>query len=182
VHSKLFDNHAQWALLAERVLPELAASGRVRAWNAGCACGADAYTLAAIARDAVPRARIEIVGTDVDKGMVERARLGRFGDDAASSAPPWALTSHFARIADGWQATAALKANLRFEVGDLPAAEVPDERYDLVLCRTMASAARDEVHGRLVGVLRPGGYLVSGSAMYRKAGDPNLALFEKERR
>jgi chemotaxis protein methyltransferase CheR len=165
--SQLFRNPTQWTLLAERVLPDLAARGSVRAWSAGCSYGAEAYTLAAIARDAVPRARIEIVGTDIDKRMVERARLGRYDDDDARTAPPSVLTSHFARTADGWQATATLKATVRFEVGDLLRMAVPRERYDLVLCRNtviyFTPEVRDALHERLVTALRPGGYLMIGS-------------------
>jgi chemotaxis protein methyltransferase CheR len=165
--SQLFRNPTQWTLLAERVLPELAAVGAVRAWSAGSSYGAEAYTLAAVAREAVPRARIEIVGTDIDKRMVERARLGRFDNDDARTAPPSVLTSHFARTADGWQATAALKANLRFEVGDLLRMTVPRERYDLVLCRNtviyFTPEVRDALHARLVTAIRPGGFLMIGS-------------------
>jgi chemotaxis protein methyltransferase CheR len=165
--SQLFRNPTQWTLLAEKVLPELASKGSVRAWSAGSSYGAEAYTLAAVARDAVPRARIEIVGTDIDKRMVERARLGRFDNDDARTAPPAALTSHFARTADGWQATAALKANVRFEVGDLLRMAVPRERYDLVLCRNtviyFTPEVRDALHERIVTGIRPGGFLMIGS-------------------
>ena len=48
--SQLWRNPEQWRVLAGKVLPELAAAGRVRAWSAGCSYGAEAYTLAATMR------------------------------------------------------------------------------------------------------------------------------------
>jgi len=147
--SRLWADPARWAVFAERILPVLAASGSLRAWSAGCAAGADAYTLAATCREVVPRARIEILGTDADPGLIALARLGRFVDEDVRAAPADALSKHFARTADGWEATAALKAIVRFEVGRA----LPSEPFDLVLCRTAAQARR-------VGLaVRPGGHL-----------------------
>jgi chemotaxis protein methyltransferase CheR len=154
-------------LLGDTILPELAQRGSLRAWSAGCSYGAEAYTLAAVCRQSIPKARIEITGTDIDKRMVERARLGRFDDDDTRTAPPAALNAHFAKTADGWQATAALKALVRFEVGDLLRMRVPAERYDLVLCRNtviyFTPEVRDALHERLVTAIRPGGFLMVGS-------------------
>jgi len=147
--SWLWGDPARWARFAERVLPVLAGGGSLRAWNAACAAGADAYTLAATCREVVPRARIEIVGTDADPSLVELARLGRFGDEDVRTAPAETLSKHFARIADGWEATAALKSIVRFEVGTA----APAEAFDLVLCRTVAEARR------VAAALRPGGHL-----------------------
>jgi chemotaxis methyl-accepting protein methylase len=147
--SRLWGDPARWARLAERILPALAAGGSLRAWSPGCAAGADAYTLAATCRQVAPRARIEIVATDADAALVARARLGHFVDEAARTAPADALSKHFARTADGWEATAALKAIVRFEVGTAP----PAEPFDLVLCRTPADARH------LAVAVRPGGHL-----------------------
>ena len=54
--SQLWRNPGQFALLAETVIPELAAAGRIRCWSAGCSYGAEAYTLAAICAEAAPGA------------------------------------------------------------------------------------------------------------------------------
>lgn len=84
--SQLWRNPEQWELLGRRLLPELAERGAVRAWSAGSSYGAEAYTLAAVARAAVPATRVQIVGTDIDARMVRRAREGRFSLDDARDA------------------------------------------------------------------------------------------------
>jgi len=168
--SQLWRNPEQWETLEEVILPDLAATGRnrVRAWSAGCSYGAEAYTLAAIARRAVPRAGVTILGTDIDARMVARARAGIFSADDARDAPTATLASHFALAADGkWHASAELRRLVRFEQGDLLRAEPEAGSFDLVLCRNTViyfnEDVRDALHGRLAASLRSGGRLVVGA-------------------
>jgi chemotaxis protein methyltransferase CheR len=165
--SQLWRNPEQWALLGERVLPELAADGRVRCWSAGASYGAEAYTLAALAREAAPRSSTSIVGTDIDKRMVARAREGFFTEEDARTAPRQQLQRWFEPVAGGYQAKDELKRIVRFEVGDLLRIRPKRAAYDLVLCRNTViyfnEEVRDALHARLAESLRPGGYLLVGS-------------------
>lgn len=165
--SQLWRNPQQWSLLARDVLPAIAQGGRIRAWSAGSSYGAEAYTLAAVCRDAVPAARTEILGTDIDRRMVERARLGRFTADDARDAPKDALARWFERAGGDWQAKPELLRTVRFEVGDLLRIAPPKGGYDLILCRNtviyFSEDVRDALHARLAEALRPGGYLMVGS-------------------
>jgi chemotaxis protein methyltransferase CheR len=165
--SQLWRNPEQWAVLAGQVLPELAAGGRVRAWSAGCSYGAEAYTLAATCRTAVPDARVEVIGTDIDRRVVERARAGRFSQDDARDAPDVALRRWFTAVDDELQVSEELRRVCRFEVGDLLRQPARPNRYDLVLCRNtviyFTGSVRDALHARLAASLRPGGYLVVGA-------------------
>jgi chemotaxis protein methyltransferase CheR len=165
--SQLWRNPDQWEALA-KIVQGLAETGTVRAWSAGCSYGAEAYTLAAIGREVAPQARLEIIGTDIDKRMVARAREGRFTIDDARSAPPLQLQRWFDREPDGWRAKPELRLLTRFDVGDLLSDRVQPGRFDLVLCRNVViyftEPVRDALHRRLVESLRPGGYLMVGSS------------------
>ncbi len=166
--SQLWRNPEQWTALASEILPELAqAGGRVRVWSAGSSYGAEAYTVAALCREHIPGARAEVLGTDIDKRMVERARLGRFSPADARDAPADALARYFERTPDGWQATSEVKRLVSFEVGDLLTMRMRGEAFDLVLCRNTViyfnEDVRDALHARLVASIRPGGYLIVGS-------------------
>jgi chemotaxis protein methyltransferase CheR len=168
--SQLWRHPEQWRTLTEDILPDLAARGRLRAWSAGCSYGAEAYTLAAVCREAIPASRVEIVGTDLDRRMVDRARTGTFTVEDARVAPAAALARWF----PGGQAVEELRRMMRFDVGDLLRMPVPRETYDLVLCRNtviyFTEAVRDALHQRLVGALKPGGYLVVGTS--ERVADP----------
>ncbi len=165
--SQLWRNPEQWQLLGAEILPQLAQHGQVRAWSAGCSYGAEAYTLATVCSISIPNARAQIQGTDIDRRMVERARLGEFTDDDARSAPADQLARGFDRIDGGWRAKVELRSMTRFDTGDLLRVQPKPESYDLVLCRNtviyFAEPIRDELHARLASALRPGGFLVIGS-------------------
>jgi chemotaxis protein methyltransferase CheR len=173
--SQLWRHETQWTELARRILPELAARGRVRAWSAGCSYGAEAYTLAATALEALgERAGVEIHGTDLDARMVARARLGAFSAADARTAPRAVLGRWFEPADGGWQAKPALRAMVSFHTGDLLRMPVPRNRYGLVMCRNtviyFTEEVRDALHERLVASLEPGGYLIVGTS--ERVADP----------
>jgi chemotaxis protein methyltransferase CheR len=164
--SQLWRHPEQWTTLATTILPELAEQGRgrLRAWSAGCSYGAEAYTLAAVCREAIPNVRVEIDGTDLDHRMVARARAGTFTAEDGRGAPQRALARYF----PGGQATDELRRMVSFATGDLLRMPVARERYDLVLCRNtviyFTEEVRDALHARLVEAIAPGGYLVVGTS------------------
>jgi chemotaxis protein methyltransferase CheR len=168
--SHLWRHGEQWDALGKEILPEIAArNGRVRAWSAGCSYGAEAFTLAAVCREAAPKATVTIVGTDLDRRMVERARSGEFSAEDARTAPAALLHRHFEPLEGGaWRATRGLRSLVRFEQGDLLRMPVPKGRYDLIMCRNtviyFTEDVRDALHARLADALAPGGYLVVGTS------------------
>jgi chemotaxis protein methyltransferase CheR len=164
--SQLFRNPEQWEIIA-RTLPELAEAGRVRIWSAGCSYGAEVYTLAAVCLERIPNARVEIRGTDIDLRVLAKAREGLFSAEDARTAPPRTLERYFERTVNGWCAKAELKRMVSFEQGDLLRMRFPAQAYDMVLCRNVViyfnEPVRDELHGKLAGATRSGGYFIVGA-------------------
>jgi chemotaxis protein methyltransferase CheR len=166
--SQLWRNPEQWASLARTVIPELAAAGRIRVWSAGCSYGAEAYTIAAVCSETAPAVRVEVLGSDIDRRVVDRARVGVFAAEDARDVPPASLERWFEPAGDGgWAARKELRRLVRFETGDLLRDRFPAGAYDLVLCRNVViyftGEVRDALHARLAAALRPGGYLVVGA-------------------
>jgi chemotaxis protein methyltransferase CheR len=164
--SQLWRHPEQWRRLQAQILPELAKTGRVRAWSAGSSYGAEAYTLAAVCRQAIPTTNVRIVGTDIDQRVVARAKEAKFSRDDARGVDERLMSRFFVGCDEGWQAKPALRSMVRFEVADLLRLNPPAAVYDLVMCRNtviyFAEPIRDAVHARLAQALRPGGYLVIG--------------------
>jgi chemotaxis protein methyltransferase CheR len=177
--SQLWRHPDQWTRLESGLLRELAANGRVRAWSAGCSYGAESYTLAAVAAQAIPGVPVRILGTDIDQRMVARAKTGAFTLEDARSAPPAAMERWFERTPTGWLAKQPLRAMTQFEVGDLLKLQPPASSYELIMCRNtviyFADQIRDELHARLAQALRPGGVLVIGGTE-RISDAPSLGL------
>jgi chemotaxis protein methyltransferase CheR len=174
--SHLWRHEEQFEVLRRSILPELAKkSNRARMWSAGSSYGAEAYTIAAVCREAAPSLRVEIDGTDLDKRMVARAKEGKFSAEDARTSPPELLKRHFTLLpGGGWEAKPELKRMLRFQTGDLLRMPVPSGRYDVIFCRNtviyFTEEVRDALHERLVKALAPGGYLVVGTS--ERVADP----------
>jgi len=173
--SHLWRHEDQWSSLGTTILPELADRRHIRCWSAGSSYGAEAFTLAAVARQSVPGARVEIQGTDLDRRMVARARTGLFTAEDARTAPPALLKRWFEAVDDGgWQAKPELMRMTRFDIGDLLRMPVETGRYDLIMCRNTViyfnEEVRDALHGRLADALAPGGYLIVGTS--ERVADP----------
>ena len=179
--SQLWRHPDQFIRLEREVLPELATGGQVRAWSAGCSYGAEAFTLAAVCRTAIPTARVRILGTDIDKRMIERARAAVFSADDARGVDTTKMERGFERIPEGWRAKEDLRRLTTFELGDLLRMRPRAASQDLIMCRNtviyFAEPIRDELHARLAQTLRPGGYLVVGATeRVSKPGDLGLEM------
>ena len=165
--SQLWRHREQWERLEREILPELAKAGQVRAWSAGCSYGAEAYTLAAVCHKAIPTARVRILGTDIDRRMIERARAAVFSEQDARGMSSADMERGFERVPEGWRAREVLRRMTTFEHGDLLRMRPSTAVHDLILCRNtviyFAESIRDELHARLAHALRSGGYLVVGA-------------------
>jgi chemotaxis protein methyltransferase CheR len=115
----------------------------------------------------IPAARVRILGTDIDKRMIERAKGAIFTDEDARGVDVTSMEHGFERNAQGWRARDVLRRMTTFELGDLLRLRPEPESQDLILCRNtviyFAEPIRDELHARLAAALRPGGYLVVGA-------------------
>jgi chemotaxis protein methyltransferase CheR len=146
--SRLYRDAPAMERLARDILPRAR-----RVWSAGCASGEEPYTIALLAP------RVEIVATDVDAELVERAKRAEFGESSLRELP-LDLRARFAAERD------ALRARITFLVQDLRK-EAPAGPFDLVLCRNVAFTYFDvplqrEVLARIRSVLAPTGELVIG--------------------
>lgn len=202
--SRCFRDRSVFATLESVVLPALAARARaagrtaLRAWCAGCASGEEAYSLAAlwacVLAPREPGLELEIVATDVDAHLIERARRGRFRASSLREVPAQVAALAFERSEEGYAVRAALREGVEFRCQNLRE-EMPEGPFDLILCRNLAftyfaEALQREILARLCARLRPGGALVVGlheslpaaqdllapwpgaRAVYERAADP----------
>ena len=170
-----FRNVPQMLALQSRVLPELlrhAASQdrRLRIWSAGCSTGEEAYSLAVLLRELLPRTDgwdVRVLATDLSQSALATARAATYGARSLQHVSAERLARFFVPEADG-------RRRLRPEVRELVELrhhnlvreEPPRDRQDLVLCRNVTIYFDREttraVIDRLHGSLRDGGYLLLG--------------------
>lgn len=163
-------------VLREEVIPAiaedaLASEERVlRAWSAGCASGEEPYSLAILwcldlARR-FPGLAIEVVATDVDARLLERAREGCYAASSLKDLPPAWIDAAFTRRGAQFAIRDHLRAGIEFRREDLREA-MPEGPFHLVLCRNVAFTYFDEplqreVLARMASRIVPGGALVVG--------------------
>lgn len=171
--TEMFRNPEFFVALRRDVLPALSAHEHIKIWDAGCASGEEAYSLAIVLREEGLLERTQIYATDFNEVMVQRAREGilpleRMSDYTAA----YQRAGGTASFADYYHArydSAALDASLRDKVVFCHhnlATDGSFGEFDLILCRNVliyfARELQDRVFGLFAGSLAPGGFLGLG--------------------
>lgn len=114
---------------------------QLRVWSAASSSGQEAYSLAMIldeARMLVGDRRVEIVGTDIAREQVARARAGIYSQfEVQRGLPVTLLMKYFRKEAQGWRIADAIRAMARFQEFNLLADLRPLGRFDVVFCRNV---------------------------------------------
>jgi chemotaxis protein methyltransferase CheR len=163
--------------LRDEILPELLGEqrntgGTLNIWSAACSSGQEAYTVAMILRDrfaALPGWSFQLLASDISRQMVERARRGIYTQVEVNRGLPAPYLIRFFDQRDGqWHLKADVKNMCRFFHQNLAQAWTAIPPVDIVMLRNVLIyfdvETRREVLRRVRGLLRPGGYLLLGSA------------------
>jgi chemotaxis protein methyltransferase CheR len=172
--SRFYRDREVFDCLGAAVLPALAKAARERGsqrlecWSAGCASGEEPYTLAIQWRMSAqaPQLALRVLGTDVDAGLLERARTACYPASSLKALPPAWRKQAFETRGRQCCLRDEYKQAVELERQDL-AAEAPRREFDLILCRNLAFTYFDTERaqlalGRIASRLRPGGALVVG--------------------
>jgi chemotaxis protein methyltransferase CheR len=174
--SRFYRDPSVFDSLGSTVLPGLAtealARGRERleCWSAGCASGEEPYTVAIqwrmLLASRFPALGLRVLGTDIAASLLERAAAGCYRASSLEALLPAWRDQVFERRGELFCLREPCRRDVRLERQDL-LSELPQDRFDLVLCRNVAftyfgaEQARNALE-RLARRLRPGGALVIG--------------------
>ena len=140
-----FRDRAPFDLLQRHALPELAQrrakSKRLRIWSAGCSTGQEVYSLSMLFAEDPDKWRgwtIDILGTDVSTGCIDRARNGAYSQfEVQRGLGINQMIKWFEECTDGWRAIEELRRPLRFQVHNLLEQPPHPGGFDIVLCRNV---------------------------------------------
>lgn len=162
--------------LRDTVLPRIAAaragSRRVRVWSAAASTGQEAYSVAMIAAEILPRSagwQVSILGTDISQAAIGRARTGCYSQfEVQRGLPIMKLLRHFEQGAAGWTISAELRRGVEYRVFNLLEPLASLGRFDLILCRNLLIyfdiPTRRALLAKLAAALADGGVLCLGSS------------------
>jgi chemotaxis protein methyltransferase CheR len=143
--SSFFREKRSFDAFREVILPHWIASHRsrrsVRIWCAACSSGQEPYSLAILLREESSRLGglgFEILATDVNSQMLQRARAGRYSElEMRRGMPADLLSRYFAKTGEGWEIAAEIRSMVRFREHNL----LDDLRslgsFEVVFCRNV---------------------------------------------
>ena len=175
--TRFFRDATTFQAIEEKLLPELlqsrSATQRLRLWSAGCAAGEEAYSMAIMLRECLgadlPRWRLEILATDLDSKVLEKARQGLYDPFSFQG-----VTSRYQSWIDRYftagsqrQLAAEVRGMVRFQQHNLIQSPPPPD-LDLILCRNVLiyfdRPQQDRLYPAFHQALRADGCLVLGKA------------------
>ncbi len=165
--SEFFRNPKRWEVLETKIIPRLLKqSPRLKVWSAACSTGEEPYTLAIILNKFMPLSQISILATDIDKAILERAKIGLYTDRSLKDVPRDILMKYFEQDPLGYKIKDDIKKTVKFKQQNLLADRFEDN-YDLIVCRNVmiyfTEEAKNELYHKFSRALKPGGVLFVGS-------------------
>lgn len=147
------------------------AERRLRIWSAGCSTGQEVYSLA-ISFAERPELwsdwSIDILGTDISKAAIERARIGCYNQfEIQRGLPVRQMLRWFESNGEDWCAVSELKRDINLQVHNLLERPPVGRSFDVILCRNVLlyfpQNVREGVFGRLCAAIAPDGILMLGA-------------------
>jgi len=143
--SLFFRDSKPFDALRLRILPRLHATRPagtpIRIWSAAASTGQEAYSIAMVAADLaglLGGRRVEIVGTDIAREPLARAREGLFTQfEVQRGLPMQSLVKYFTKEESQWRIKPALRAAISFREWNLLADLRPLGSFDVVFCRNV---------------------------------------------
>ncbi|HZS85418.1 MAG TPA: CheR family methyltransferase [Stellaceae bacterium] len=173
--TNFFRDPAVFAALEHDIVPRLfegrGADDAIRVWVPGCATGEEAYSIAILLRERMPRShagpKLQIFATDIDEQALEIARAGRYPAAIAKDVPGPLLERYFLREDGTYRVASELREVCLFSAHNL-LRDAPFSKLDLISCRNLLIYLGADLQSRLVPLflyaLRDSGYLLLGTS------------------
>jgi chemotaxis protein methyltransferase CheR len=170
-----FRDRAPFDILQRHALPELAQrrhkSRRLRIWSAGCSTGQEVYSLSMLFAEEPEKWQgwtIDILGTDVSTGCIDRSRAGAYSQfEVQRGLGINQMIKWFEECADGWRAIERLRKPVRFQVHNLLEPPPHPGDFDIVLCRNVLLYLSPEkktlAFERIASAMAEDGWLMLGA-------------------
>lgn len=172
------ENH-QFEVLINHIMPELHAKKRnnelIRILSAPCSSGEEPFSIVIHLleeKNIVNQRDIEIIGIDIDKSIIEKAKMARYSERSLHALPQEIKNRYFKKSGLFYELLPEYKQTVDFRivnVFDKPAM-LKLGKFDVIFSRNMLiyfdDASRKEVAMTFYEMLNFGGYVILGHAEY----------------
>jgi len=158
------------------VLPHMikarASKRHLRIWCAAASSGQEPYSLAMILQDFASQLagwRIDIIGTDISREILNKARAGLYSQfEVQRGLPITLLVKHFQKAEDMWQISADLRSKVQYREFNLLEDLKSLGQFDVVYCRNVLiyfdQPTKTDVLSRISAQMPDDGFLFLGGA------------------
>ena len=166
--SEFYRNPEQWVVMDKEIIPELIKKfgKNLKIWSAACSTGDEPYSLVMALSRHIPLNQINIIATDIDKQVIEKAKVGLYNEKSIASVPDDLKRKYFTKVGPSYQISNEIKSRVQFKQHNLLKDPYPD-RCDLIVCRNVliyfTEEAKDEIFRKYNDSLKNGGILFIGS-------------------
>ena len=159
-----------------QALPRLVAArspgSPLRVWSAASSSGQEAYSLAMIVAESTALLggrKVEIVGTDIARDQLTRAREGIYSQfEVQRGLPVQMLMRYFRKDENNWRIADAIRGMAQFREYNLLTDLRPLGQFDIVFCRNVLiyfdQPTKARVLDAIAGLMPPDGLLYLGGA------------------
>lgn len=166
--SEFYRNPEQWTVMDKQIIPELISKfgKNLKVWSAACSTGDEPYSLVMALSRHIPLNQINIIATDIDKQVIEKAKAGLYSEKSIAAVPDDLKKKFFTKIGPSYKISDDIKSRVKFQQHNLLKDTYPD-KCDLIVCRNVliyfTEEAKDEVFRKFNTSLKDGGILFIGS-------------------
>lgn len=166
--SEFYRNPEQWRLLDKDVFPALIQrfGKNLKVWSAACSTGDEPYSLVMALSKFLPLNQIKIIATDIDKQILEKARVGLYNEKSLAGVPADLKKKYFTQIGASYKIADEIKARVEFKQHDLLKDPYPTGCH-LIVCRNVliyfTEEAKEEIYKKFNQSLLKDGVLFIGS-------------------
>lgn len=166
--SEFFRNPDQWQILDKKIFPELIKrfGKNLKIWSAACSTGDEPYSLVMALSKHVPLNQIRIIATDIDKQVLEKARVGLYNAKSIANVPDEFKKKYFTKIGASFQISDEIKRRVEFKEHNLLRDAYPSS-CDMIVCRNVViyftDDAKQEIYIKFNKALKDKGILFIGS-------------------
>lgn len=166
--SEFYRNPEQWKLLEQDVIPELIKKfGRnLKIWSAACSTGDEPYSLVMAFSRHLPLNQIKIFATDIDKQVMDTARIGLYSEKSIVGVPEEFKRKYFKKVGSSYQLSKEITSRVQFQQHNLLKDEYPINCH-LIVCRNVliyfTEEAKEDIYRKFNHSLAKDGVLFIGS-------------------
>lgn len=166
--SEFYRNPEQWKMLDEEVIPELIRNygKNLTIWSAACSTGDEPYSLVMALSKHLPINQIKIIATDIDKQVLEKAKVGLYNEKSIASVPADLKEKYFEKIGPSYKISDVIKKQVEFREHNLLKDAYPSGCH-MIVCRNVViyftDEAKDEIYRQFHQSLVKGGVLFIGN-------------------